>query len=309
MILFIAEGRLGNQLFQYAFLQTIRRGNEKIFVYGFDELVEVFDNVECVVLKRPRNRLLRGILNRFIYKLVRPLLNTISSVKLFDSIEVEYDYVLGKYRREKTSFVRNKGLLSKILYVKTGYFQSESFFNPEKIKGLKIKKVFLEEAKRIIELIPQGANKVFVHIRLTDYKNFSVYGKPSVLPMEYFYKIVDWFEKNVDNPFFIILSDEPETLTDKFNHLKHRSMIVKNSNHFGVDFAIMTMCEYGVLSPSTFSWWASYFMANRKLVFYPKHWLGFHSGEEFPAGTSPSFGVAVDVFSGKIENIITGGIK
>jgi hypothetical protein len=42
-------------------------------------------------------------------------------------------------------------------------------------------------------------------------------------------------------------------------------------------FAIMTMCNRAILSPSSFGWWESYFMKGRDIVFAPKYWLGFNS--------------------------------
>ena len=43
MIIFLADVRLGKQIFQYFFLKTIRKNNEKIIVYGFEDLKEVFE--------------------------------------------------------------------------------------------------------------------------------------------------------------------------------------------------------------------------------------------------------------------------
>jgi len=49
MIFFKAQGRLGNQIFQYAFLQSKKRKREKIFSVGFDELLDVLAPIkqEC----------------------------------------------------------------------------------------------------------------------------------------------------------------------------------------------------------------------------------------------------------------------
>jgi hypothetical protein len=62
-----------------------------------------------------------------------------------------------------------------------------------------------------------------------------------------------------------------------------------------VDFAIITLCEYGIMSNSSYSWWAAYLMKNRKKVFSPKYWLGWKSEQVYPLGITPSFADVVEV--------------
>ena len=42
MLIFLGDGRIGNQIFQYLFIKKIQDNNEKIIVSGFEELIEVF---------------------------------------------------------------------------------------------------------------------------------------------------------------------------------------------------------------------------------------------------------------------------
>ena len=43
MLIFFADGRLGNQIFQYAFLKTIAKKNETLIICNFDSIIDVFD--------------------------------------------------------------------------------------------------------------------------------------------------------------------------------------------------------------------------------------------------------------------------
>ena len=43
MLIFFAAGRLGNQIFQYAFLKTITKKDETLIIYNFDSIIDVFD--------------------------------------------------------------------------------------------------------------------------------------------------------------------------------------------------------------------------------------------------------------------------
>ncbi|MCX7999565.1 MAG: alpha-1,2-fucosyltransferase, partial [Leptospiraceae bacterium] len=266
MIFFIASGRLGNQLFQYAFLQTIKKEREKIVVYGFDELLEVFDGLQDIFPVRAKSKISKFLLYQFIKRFVKPFIYFLVDIKVISSLQVDYEYLLEKYRREKTSYTIKHGLLKNVLFVKEGYFQSEKFFKKECIKSLKIKEEYISKAKEFMSNIPEKRKKVFVHIRKSDYGNFRVFGKSPILPIQYFYTTIEWFLKNIEDSFFIFLSDEPETIKEEFHYLENK---IISTNDYGTDFAIMSMCEYGILSPSSFGWWGAYFMKNKKKISYP----------------------------------------
>lgn len=272
MKIFLADGQLGNQIFQYAFLKTIQQNNEKIIVVGFDDLIQVFSlNDKSLIHISNKNRWVRKI----IYKIVKPFLYKISDVNLISKVSIEYEKVLENYRREATNFITTKGFLKNIFFVKLAFFQSEDFFDKSIINNFKIKNKFLEKAIKYLEPIKNNY-KVFVHIRRGDYKNFKVYGKNTLLPISYYHTQIKWFIGNKKNCTFIFLSDDLEFIKKEFEYLD-KKIVSKNS--YEVDFAIMTLCNGAILSPSSFGWWGSYFMKEKDVVFAPKYWLGFESKE------------------------------
>ena len=288
MIVFFANGRLGNQIFQYVFLKTIQENNEKIVVCGFDDLLNVFELNDDTIISLPnRNKWIR----RFVYKVFDPICNKLSDFRFINSIKVKHEKILEKYRRESTEICNIKGLIKNINFVKLGYFQSENFFNRKSIKNLKIKEKFTLKAK---EFLKQYENnyKVFIHIRRGDYKNFFVYGKETILPMSYFHNQIKWFLENKKNVIFIFLSDEPDFIEDEFDYLDNK-IISKNS--YEIDFAIMTLCNGAILSPSSFGWWGSYLMKNRDVVFAPKYWLGWKSKINYHKESLANFMKRVEV--------------
>ncbi len=226
MILFFAAGRLGNQLFQYAFLRTIRREEEKVCVVGFDELMEVFDIKDvCHWLPLPKgNRYWHFI----IYKVRNWLKNFFSFLaftRLISSIRVNYEKIGEKYRRETLGYTFKKGLFSRIYFVYTGYFQSEKFFDKKVIEHLLIKDYYMNKAKEILSDIPVNSYKVFVHVRRGDYKDFLVLGKDCILPIVYYHNQIAWFLQNRENCFFIFLSDEPEYLEKEFSEIRNKKYV------------------------------------------------------------------------------------
>lgn len=82
MLIFIADGRLGNNLFQYAFLKTIAGKREKIIVYGFDDLFKVFDGVDVINIRKNK------FLNILMYKFLRYFLYFLADKKIISSIQI-----------------------------------------------------------------------------------------------------------------------------------------------------------------------------------------------------------------------------
>jgi len=286
MILFLADGRLGNQMFQYVFLKTIQRDNEKLIVSGFEDLQEVCQINDIVNL----NKKSKG-LRIFLFRLCKPVLEFLSNKKIISSISVKHEKVLGQYRREDISYLEEKGLINSIVFVKLGFFQSEEFFTKEIAQKLMIKKGFLEKANKFLSMIPTASYRVFIHIRRGDYLNYTVYGKSTLLPMNYYKNQIDWFVQNRANPFFIFLSDEPEFIEKEFSFINNK--IISSNNHYGVDLAIMTKCKSAILSPSSFGWWGSYLMEDRDVVFTPKYWSGFNSKIEYHKKSNLTYAVEV----------------
>jgi len=274
VIFFIADGKLGNQIFQYVFLKSIQKNNESIVVARCDELKEVFE-LDNITVLNSHNRLV----NSFFVRIAAPVFNFLSDRKIISSIAVKQENVLEFFTRESTTYTKTDGILSFFTFVKLGFFQSELFFPKEFAEKLSIKEKFLTQANEFLNKVPRNSHKVFVHFRRGDYKDFTVYGKNTLLPMRYFKDQIDWFLKNKQNSFFVFLSDEPMLVENEFSYLENK--IISSNNSYGTDIAIMTKCNSAILSPSSFGWWGAYLMKNRDKVFAPEFWLGFNSGCEF----------------------------
>lgn len=278
MILFIASGRLGNQLFQYAFLKSIKKSDERIIVFGFDELIEVFPIDDVINLKN-YNRIIRAFNRKILAPLLSFFLSFLVTLKIISCIYVKKEEI-GKHKREKLEYIKENGLLNFITFVKTGHFQSEFFFKESIIDKFNIRETFENSADFFFNDIPKESYKVFIHIRNEDYKSFFVYDKSTLLPLSYYHDLISWFMKNKEKVFFVFLSDEPSLLEKQFRYLYNKKVSFNNS--FGIDLAIMTKCQGAILSPSSFGWWGSYLMKNRDIVFAPEHWLGFASECDYP---------------------------
>lgn len=284
MILFIAEGRLGNQLFQYMFLKSIQKPNEKIIVAGFNDIIDTFEVSRIINIDKTNKW------RRRIVKTVRLLLSILSQLRIISSIGVICQYN-ENYRFETPKYSKKNGLLYKITFVKTSYFQSELFFKKIHATDLSIKNNFLKDAKIILNPVIDK-HKIFVHIRRGDYKHHKVFGKNTLLPLDYFHNQIKWFLKNKKDTWFIFLSDDSDFIEKEFSYLSNKFI---SKNTFQIDFALMTLSNSAILSPSSYSWWGSYLMIKRDVVFAPKYWLGFESKIDYHQGTLAKFMTKIEI--------------
>ncbi|MGL1935254.1 MAG: alpha-1,2-fucosyltransferase [Fibrobacterales bacterium] len=292
MVFYKADGRFGNQLFQYSFLKTIANKNELIFTMGFDECAGVFESIEIINAEK-KNNILGKVYYKLLNKVFYPLLKFFAGYKIISSIKIDHEIVNEVHKRECKSFTKTKGLISRIRFVYGGFFQSESFFDCGATSSLVIKKEFVKRANDILLDCPKESHKVFVHIRRGDYVNHTVLGKPSLLPIEYFQKAIQIMENERKDNYYIFLSDDPDYIQKAFSNIDNKILSINES--FGTDLALMTNCNSGILSPSSFSWWGSYLMKNRTTVYCPKYWLGFNSNIEYQKGCPASYMTEIDV--------------
>jgi hypothetical protein len=55
-----------------------------------------------------------------------------------------------------------------------------------------------------------------------------------------------------------------------------------SENDIGTDFAIMTLCDWAIISASTISYLWAYFMRNKIGIFAPKYFLWFIKKTWYP---------------------------
>ncbi|MBK2340594.1 alpha-1,2-fucosyltransferase [Francisella philomiragia] len=276
MIIFFSDGRLGNQLFQYAFLKTVSNTNEKIIATEMDNFLKVFvchnKNFKNLSIGKYSRFFIRKVFKKILYFLIR--------IRL-----VGYIKQLRNNTSSLPSYTEKKGILP-IKYVETNFFQSEKLFDANKI-DFEIREQYLKDAVNALSHIDNSYTKVFVHVRRGDYLSESYLGKRGInLPKKYFYKAIEGIKQDMQNPYFIFLSDDPEFVECCFESIGNKYI---STNSMAIDLAIMSLCEYGIASNSSFSWWGAYLMQNRKKVIFPKYWYGWKSKVESHIDIQPNW--------------------
>lgn len=282
MIIFFSDGRLGNQIFQYAFLNTIAKRKEKIITTNMQSFFSVFDcknnNFKNYQPTKYQAALIKLILKNIFYFLIK--------IHLIGYIKQNHN------QQAALSNTTTQSGLFPVTYIETNFFQSEIFFNPDML-DFRLKAHYVQNAQIILETIPDQFEKIFVHLRRGDYLFENYLGDRGIdLPKQYFIKAIDEIKKEVKNPYFIFLSDDPHFVECCFEHITDKYI---SRNDMATDLALMTLCDYGICSNSSFSWWGAYLMNNRKSVLMPKYWYGWKKKIESHIGIQPGWCKVIEI--------------
>lgn len=275
------KGRLGNQLFIYAFARELTE-KYKIPVLIYDR-------------KKEKNSIWYSHLDN--YHLSDKIKFTsekskVMDMNLFSKSLFIYDRLKTRKMtpREKNNFQRNNltffekhglflltdGFSELPLSFKDntffdGYFQSPKYFS--NIKSLLTKELIpVERPNKTESLFLNSILKtesVCVTIRLGDYINNTTH---QVCTKEFYINAMLKMKELHPNSAFFIFSDEIDKAKDIF---KFPFKVIYDSGNMKdyMSLYVMSKCKHFIISNSSFSWWAQYLSSNKnKTVIAPDHW-------------------------------------
>lgn len=289
MIIFFEAGRLGNQLFQYCGLRKIDQSNP-IYIYGMNELKRQFCGLNLVKSSRLVDYLIRRI-GKKRFKLISEKYKLIGFIK-----EVQIGNTF--------HFKKQQGFIKKIYYCDTSYFQSENLINHTTAKTIKLLPRIIKNGEEIIaKKTSNTKNSIFVHIRRKDYLTFPSIEAPAVLTLDFYKYCMNFMRQKYSNPHFIIVSDDISWVKENFSDQPDIFISKENQE---TDFAMMTLCNGGILSASSFSWWGAYFskINNPNGIFLAlKFWLGHAQHKWIPIDSKAHWIHYVDTRIRDIETL------
>jgi hypothetical protein len=150
-----------------------------------------------------------------------------------------------------------------------GLFQSEKYFKhcSDLVRQeFTFKQHILEKTYAILEPF-KNYNLVSVHIRRGDYLNY-----PDLFPLPSldYYK-QGFKEFNSKDTYFICTSNDIEWCMNNFD----LPNIFYSTNSLEIDLCLQSLCNYHIISNSTFSWWGSWLGSDKnKKIIAPKIWFG-----------------------------------
>lgn len=268
------HGRLGNQLFQYAFAYAMAKKYKTVF-YLDKRLSQDFLS-KYFLITQDKFRWL----DRFIFSIKTKNGFFTSYMKLGFYSKIRYFLKLENIElsnNEKPEVEMLKGGNNKLY---SGFFQSEIYFNHYKddlLKQFQLNHNAIEQFKNTQFNLPDDFKSVVVHVRRTDYIEYNY-----DLPMDYFHHAIANIQDSKN--FYIIISDDPTFASEEFNYLPNK--YISNNNEI-IDFQLLMQADICILSNSSFSWWGAYLNQKATTVIAPKYWLGYNEKKEYPSGIIP----------------------
>ena len=249
------SGRLGNQIFQYAFYQYLKTNNrDKHFFFVNPHhayLTKYFD------------------------------LEAYDNLTMGSKVYSIFTRTMGWMLSSKEHYIQNIQVPKPVQVadwtVYKGFFQSDWYV--KRIVGdfkIQIKPRYVQEFQDKFGEVFNKEKTIVVHIRRTDYMN---YGKRDIsLPMEYFKQRLDAIP-DLENYKVFFVSDDIDHVRAYF---QEKPNFVYSSNNEITDFQIIKNADIAIISNSSFAWWAAYLSEKENTVYAPKNWMGFRIGKEHP---------------------------
>lgn len=262
------QGRLGNQIFQYAAIHANTTKNDIVICVKNEIFSLLITDERFFAINIP------GRVGRYLSRFINRFFDFLVKIKLISELRpVEYLFQ-EKYHCESKNIERRTGLIDSVCQIK-GFFQYQSNIKIE------LNCMLLEKSRKKLSSISSANCKVAVHIRSTDYKDWVVYGKKNVtLGSAWYERAMHHLKVLRPDAEFIFFSDEKHSF-DKFKS----SFVIKfyDGDCALDDFSAISLCDHVICSPSTFSYWAAMVAFHKeKIVIGPKYWAGFKSKTWFP---------------------------
>jgi hypothetical protein len=272
-IIIFENGRLGNQFFQYLAARTAAPRAQILFI-GFQSLLVSLQLSSNSIAPSRIGRLLE----KFFVRLGRKralvlakrmkLLGVISEIRDVDNVSISFAH----------------GLCNKIALL-DGFFQDETIFEHASFEKFPLRIELLDNARDWIEsnVVSRGFNPYFLHLRRGDYVRWPTGDHPAVLPFLWYEQQMNEIARSDSRAHFVVCTDDRPYAEE---WLGSNPMVSIFSGSEIDDFFLMTQCSAGgILSASTFSWWAAwygkhFFHCSRYIA--PQYWAGWRLGEWCP---------------------------
>lgn len=261
MITSIINGGLGNQIFQYAAGRNLSQINSTglildtcLYNNPIDQTERSFAldkyNIVFESIRRESSRL-NNIFKLGFYRLV-------NKPRVYKEQSYNFDFNVLKLGNDVTL---------------AGYWQSYKYFNQIKRQlQLELKPKNKTEIYSDVMKAIESGDSVAVHIRRGDYiSNPKANDLLGILPVDYYKEAIKYIESNVNNPIFLIFSDDIEWCRKNIPHLTSHRIIFIDENDVS-DLDIMTKTRHNIIANSTYSWWGAY-LGDKSIVISPKNWF------------------------------------
>lgn len=264
-------GGIGNQMFQYAFLLSLKERCEDTFLVD-TSIFDIWNIHNGYELKRVFN--------------IKEKEATVEEIKEVAWYSKNYKVrrALSLYFPKKTMCVEKTPYKYYPHFLDTegdayydGYWQYHKYFDPVREEVLSAFQFVSDDDERNNNLIAQmnNTNFVSIHVRRGDYLESKEY--KGICGIDYYKKAIALIRSNITNPTYLIFSNDIEWCRNNITPLLENSPVTFVDWNVGTssfrDMELMSKCRANIIANSSFSWWAAYLNLNEaKLVVSPKKW-------------------------------------
>ena len=287
-------GRLGNQMFQYAFCRAIKEAVGGSLAFGFDKVyrqkeidgntdgfedslryfnVDDYDLFEGDIHSHYCNRV-QLFLFRSLHYIRRKWFKNRSWNLFFCRIGLYHYNDKNNNFQKDIKYLKKKSIFHKLILCYDFLEVPERFdsIRPILLHDFTPKRPPIESNLSLYKII-YDKNSVCISIRRGDYLNPQYSDKFYICDENYIKKAIGIIQKLVEEPFLVFFSDDISWVKDNIK------TNLPSYYESGVDpvwekMRLMYSCKHFIISNSTFSWWAQYLSRNEnKIVISPDRWF------------------------------------
>jgi hypothetical protein len=287
MIIVRISGGLGNQLFQLAFYNNLKKeltnSNVMLDISFYDDQFSIFYRFFRKIRKTPSRKFMytKQFENEIIKKdkLLKVLFIKDYKIKLVKILN--YFFPLKSiFKLFNINVINEKNIEKNIenqsVVIYDGYWQNSKYIKNQEL-FIKTLFNFKLEAEKI--------NNIVIHVRRGDLATSLSKNIYNVLDMNYYENAIDKIKSyGVFINEVTICSDDISWCMENIKQLRDVEIIhFSNSTSMGEDFSTMYYAKYLICSNSTFSWWAGFIGESKKMII-PGKWYSkkpFHFINDF----------------------------
>jgi hypothetical protein len=265
MIKIKLTGRLGNQMFQFAFAYlTAKKRSESIVISPISHFGYCMDMFKLPFLAGRFPKFASLFINKLVAGIVRST-HKLKATSCFYNLEIP----------QTTGVTEIEG-----------YFQDGRGWVPYRTELLELFSIRTEIKKKFEDKYATLLQKkiLVLNVRLGNYKQayFEEINSQGLLSKDWYLKAIATVDmKQYDH--LLVISDEVEEVKSTFGLEGYSPIYIDDDVE--TDFQFMMHADCLILSNSSFSWWAAFLNEKPgKRIIAPKYWVGHHVGKEYPSG-------------------------
>lgn len=273
MVIVSLQGRLGNQMFEYALYKCLQSKGREVYLdlacnRQHDEQKGIIADIKYNLgIFQPDYQIADE-------EIVKEWLHDKENRNLWKRWEYRiFPERCSYYEEKKTGTLDRQVFRLDDVYL-CGYWQSEKYFTDikDEIRNIyEFPNLFTDYQRSVLDKVSKG-NSVSVHIRRGDYLQCpEIYG---TIDKKYYQDAMRYLEERIENLHFFFFTDD--IVWAKQNYTGKNITIIEDNADLlsnNLDMALMAACSHNIIANSSFSWWGAWLNRNpRKTVIAPQRW-------------------------------------